>query len=669
MVNIISSLRSIRFRLILVVILVVAALLFQTFFLVATQDLQTNFENKGDEYLETDTIILSQLNELSAITDKLEVEHVATLLGDLLFNEEVDISIGQDTFGEYLDLMSIIQSNLTTRQELGYFIDSESESTLLDPATIFQNPKLNQSIIDNTETGIASAFSDFKNSFVILREDIRFDFDGSVIHTGNFFAVDLILEAETELKEIRNQHNLNIENARGQFENTTGFVSIISARVDQSLNLLLNESDPSELNRKLHMLELFRQISEYVSFVSRFEKLNLAIASITQSAVEEEITEFRINIDARSNNITELASLIQSENALIQGVIQSSIGYVKSAFTNVHTQIGNALNFSSITLGRIIEDTRNLITEVTEDLLAEQFLFQTEFDSLLNKLDNDLRDQTQTISIIIILAIFLLVGSTAFILVRYFNRYERNYRLIGEGKLNIPARKHYADNEIGRVNHGFDNMIAELKGILSALQRSSERMAGIAEELAAGSEEASASVQEVSNTVREFSAGAAEQNLMLNRIDEKLSAHLKTIEDATSQINETSNFVLKVAKRTNILGLNASIEAAKAGKFGLGFNVVAEEVRNLSSDTKTSALEIADLIEVIETKIQTTIREIQQEVNITKDVAENTAAGSEEANAATSEQVVMLNEISQTSNELSLLANELQELLNRFDLS
>lgn len=338
------------------------------------------------------------------------------------------------------------------------------------------------------------------------------------------------------------------------------------------------------------------------------------------------------------------------------------------AYSNVHNRVLDALENNAKLIGQLIEDTEQMISTVSAVLREEQSLFRSDFEALLDQLDSDLQTQTLVLSIIIILFVLILTGSTSFTLVRYFSRYENNYKMIEDGNLKIPMRKNYGENELGRVDRGFDNMIVELKRILSALQRSAERMAGIAEELAAGAEEASASVQEVSNTVREFSAGAAEQNLMLNRVDEKLADHLITIEEATRQINETSNFVLKVAKRTNILGLNASIEAAKAGRFGLGFNVVAEEVRNLSDDTKSSALEIADLIENIETKIQNTVKDILNEVNITKDVAENTAAGSEEANAATSEQVVMLNEISQTSNELSLLANELQEILSRFNL-
>jgi methyl-accepting chemotaxis protein len=91
-------------------------------------------------------------------------------------------------------------------------------------------------------------------------------------------------------------------------------------------------------------------------------------------------------------------------------------------------------------------------------------------------------------------------------------------------------------------------------------------------------------------------------------------------------------------------------------------------VRNLSDDSKKSAKQIADLIEEVEFNIKNTIQEVLREVNITKEVAENTAAGSEQANAATSEQVVMLKEISTSSNEISLLAQELREITHRFTL-
>ena len=200
------------------------------------------------------------------------------------------------------------------------------------------------------------------------------------------------------------------------------------------------------------------------------------------------------------------------------------------------------------------------------------------------------------------------------------------------------------------------------------MKASSENLAGIAEELAAGAEEASASINEVNSTVREFASGSTEQTLMLNRVRDELIDHLDVVEQTTNRIDETAKFVLRVAKRTNILGLNASIEAAKAGRFGLGFNVVAEEVRDLSNDTRVSARDIKQNIEDIEYSIRQTVEDILNEVNIIREVAQNTSTGSDDASQATAEQVTMMNEVSATSNQLSEISQQLNEMMHKFQV-
>jgi len=273
--------------------------------------------------------------------------------------------------------------------------------------------------------------------------------------------------------------------------------------------------------------------------VSRFEKLFLGTSNIPQNTLNTEIDTLITDLQSRSDSIEGLHQAILDLTSESDIIILNNVRLMNIAYSNVHNRVLDALKNNGKLIGQLLEDTNAMIVTVNQILTAEQSQFRAEFNDLLDQLDSDLQTQTIILSVIIILSILILTGSTSFTLVRYFGRYENNYKMIEDGNLKIPMRKSYGENELGRVDRGFDNMIVELKRILSALQRSAERMAGIAEELAAGAEEASASVQEVSNTVREFSAGAAEQNLMLNRVDDKLADHLITIEEATRQINET----------------------------------------------------------------------------------------------------------------------------------
>lgn len=334
------------------------------------------------------------------------------------------------------------------------------------------------------------------------------------------------------------------------------------------------------------------------------------------------------------------------------------------------------INIQSITqtLDQLLNtDLDNLEAQI--DDLADQISSivsqeATEFRQQATAFSSDLRIRVIDSSLIVLT---IIGGSIGFIFLVVFlsltsgiGRILSKNQSLARGDLRIKKRRRYFPTEIGVIERSIDDLAENLRNILVSIRSTSETLAGISEELAAGSEEAVASINEVSTTIREFSAGSSEQNLLLNRVRSNLIDHLSIIEQTTKQIDETAKFVKKVAKRTNILGLNASIESAKAGRYGLGFGVVAEEVRNLSNDTSESAEQIANRIEDIEVSIRKTVQDIMEEVGIVSEVAENTAAGSEEASASSSEQVIMMNEISETSNQLSELSASLNELLRQF---
>jgi methyl-accepting chemotaxis protein len=115
------------------------------------------------------------------------------------------------------------------------------------------------------------------------------------------------------------------------------------------------------------------------------------------------------------------------------------------------------------------------------------------------------------------------------------------------------------------------DMAREIQGFLQNIQGSIQEIAAEAEELSATSEE------------------------------------LKSVtEDATVKVESTAGIidtVKQIAKRTNLIGLNASIEAARVGEYGRGFNVVANEVRNLSQMTNNSTAEIGHIINLIKDAI------------------------------------------------------------------
>lgn len=247
------------------------------------------------------------------------------------------------------------------------------------------------------------------------------------------------------------------------------------------------------------------------------------------------------------------------------------------------------------------------------------------------------------------------------------NQLDKKTKQIASGYLDKVGKQKYKNNELGKIEKEFDDTLKQVKTLLATVQSTSDQLAGISEMLAAGSSEASNSVQKVSQTINRISASSSQQNTMLQNMKDKLRSHLNEINKASNDITEASYFVSKVAQRTNILGLNASIEASKAGKYGTGFNIVAQEIRELSNETKSSANRITETIEHVNYTIKNTIEQILKDADSLVGVAENTAEDAEEVSVTTGDNILpMISEISDTTSHLSTLAADLKEIMQSF---
>ena len=115
-----------------------------------------------------------------------------------------------------------------------------------------------------------------------------------------------------------------------------------------------------------------------------------------------------------------------------------------------------------------------------------------------------------------------------------------------------------------------------------------------------------ASLKEVERLVRqsaEIAAGAAEESRQANAVVKQLS-------EASEKIDSVVKFISNIAWKTSLLSMNATIEAARAGNAGLGFGVVAQEVKNLAEQTSAAADEITREIGVIGAEVSRTAQAI-----------------------------------------------------------
>ncbi|ATG75166.1 methyl-accepting chemotaxis protein [Zobellella denitrificans] len=314
---------------------------------------------------------------------------------------------------------------------------------------------------------------------------------------------------------------------------------------------------------------------------------------------------------------------------------------------------------------------------------------------------------------------------------------------IAEGDLSQDIR-HQRKDELGRLMDRMQTMTLNLRQLVSELSNSATHIATSAEELSAVSEQTrtgvnqqrmeleqvstamnqmAATVQEVarhaetafgSARTADSDASAGDQKVTLtiahiNELAEEVRRSLATINQLESEslnIGSILDVIKGVAEQTNLLALNAAIEAARAGEHGRGFAVVADEVRALASRTQQATSQIETLIQGLQSKAQESVTMMGKSASmaeetvaianeagdsihaITRSVSDiqqmnsQIATASEQQSSVAEEinrSVFSIREVSEhsaaateqtasSSSELARLGTELQRLIGRFRL-
>jgi methyl-accepting chemotaxis protein len=129
------------------------------------------------------------------------------------------------------------------------------------------------------------------------------------------------------------------------------------------------------------------------------------------------------------------------------------------------------------------------------------------------------------------------------------------------------------------------------------------------------SEDLTASIEETNASIQEIAAGAKNLNNMVSSIKNNAVVAEESIKSGSSAIE----LIQAISTQSNLLGLNAAIEAARAGVNGQGFSVVATEMRKLAAQSKETAIKVADSLQ----QIEKTVKEVLADVNDAGQISDN----------------------------------------------
>lgn len=343
-------------------------------------------------------------------------------------------------------------------------------------------------------------------------------------------------------------------------------------------------------------------------------------------------------------------------------------------------------------------------------------------------------------------------------------------RLVAAGDLSQDEMAVRSRDEIGQLVKSTNRMVQNLRLLVQQVRATSEHVASSAEQLTASAEQTSQATEHIAESAQSMAAGS-EQQMSLAELNvgtmEEMSLSIRQIAGVTQQVTENARtatenvrignesiqkaisqmnsisqtmtelehsvkglgersqeigrileVITGISTQTNLLALNAAIEAARAGEHGKGFAVVADEVRKLAEQSNQAAQQIATLISSIQAETLTVVdsmadgtqevtrglqtvnlagasfEQIQQSIQAVTDQIQEVAAstqqlsgGSEQVvstmqsmamntqnavsstqnvSAAAEEQLASMEEVAASSEALAQLAGELQELIKQF---